>query len=116
MCQGWDYQRKIDPDLILKSLSDSLVISRDDMETECFTSNFFHRFCHFLLMNYFVIIFLAWEYPLEMRKTIQPSILAWRIPWTVYGVAKSPTWLSDFHFHFVIICLSFEVFPKEFYL
>ena len=44
MCQGWDLQRKIDPDLILKSLSDSLVISRDDMETECFTSNFFIDF------------------------------------------------------------------------
>ena len=26
------------------------------------------------------------------------SILAWRIPWTVYGVAKSWARLSDFHF------------------
>ena len=104
MCQGWDQQRKIDPDLILKTLSDSLVISGDDMQTECFTSNFFHRFCHILLMNYFVIISPGWEYPLEMRKATQPSILAWRIPWTVHGVGKSPTQLSDFHFHFVIIC------------
>ena len=116
LCQGWDWQRKIDPNLTLKSLSDSLVISRDDMETESFTSNFFHRFCHFLLMNYFVIISLGWEYPLKMRKATQPNILAWRIPWTVYGVAKSPARLSNFHFHFVIIWLSFEVFPKEFYL
>ena len=74
------------------------------MKTECFTANFFHRFCHFLLMNYFVIISPGWEYPLEMRKATQPRILAWRIPWTVHGVGKSPTWLSDFHFHFVIIC------------
>ena len=30
------------------------------------------------------------------------SVLAWRIPWTVtvHGVTKSPTRLSDFHFHF----------------
>ena len=35
-------------------------------------------------------------YPLQYS-----SILAWRIPWTVYivhGVAKSQTWLTDFHF------------------
>ena len=27
------------------------------------------------------------------------SILAWRIPWTIHGVAKSRTRLSNFHFH-----------------
>ena len=41
------------------------------------------------------------------------SILAWRIPWTEepgglqsMGVAKSRTWLSDWHFHFVSIIMS----------
>ena len=42
---------------------------------------------------------LGWEDPLEKRKATHSSILAWRIPWTiVHGVAKSQTWLSDFHF------------------
>ena len=27
------------------------------------------------------------------------SILAWRIPWTIHGVAKTQTRLSDFDFH-----------------
>ena len=44
---------------------------------------------------------LGWEDPLEKGKATHSSILAWRIPWTtVYGVAKSHIWLSDFHFHF----------------
>ena len=37
---------------------------------------------------------LGWEDPLEKGKATHSSILAWRIP-----VAKSWTWLSDFHFH-----------------
>ena len=37
---------------------------------------------------------LGWEDPLEKGKATNSSILAWRIPW----VAKSQTWLSDFHF------------------
>ena len=41
---------------------------------------------------------LGWEEPLEMGKATSSSILAWRIPWTVHGVAKSRTGLSDFHF------------------
>ena len=41
---------------------------------------------------------LGWEEPLEKRKATPSSILAWRIPWTVHGVAKSQTGLSDFHF------------------
>ena len=44
---------------------------------------------------------LGWEDPLEKRKATHSSILAWRIPWTVYivyVVAMSQTWLSDFHF------------------
>ena len=35
---------------------------------------------------------------LEKVKASHCSILAWRIPWTI-GIAKSQTWLSDFHFH-----------------
>ena len=42
---------------------------------------------------------LGWEDPLENRKATHSSILAWRIPWTVHGVAKSWTRLMDFHFH-----------------
>ena len=42
--------------------------------------------------------FLGWEDPLEKGKATHSSILAWRIPWTVHGVSKSWTQLSDFHF------------------
>ena len=42
---------------------------------------------------------LGWEDPLEKGKATHSSLLAWRIPWTVYhGVTKSQTRLSDFHF------------------
>ena len=34
---------------------------------------------------------LGWEDPLEKGKATYCSILAWRIPWTVHGVAKSQT-------------------------
>ena len=34
---------------------------------------------------------LGWEDPLEEGTTTHFSILAWRIPWTVHGVAKSRT-------------------------
>ena len=44
------------------------------------------------------VLSLVWEDPLEKENTTNSSILAWRIPWTVYGVAKSQTRLSDFHF------------------
>ena len=37
---------------------------------------------------------------LEKGKAAHSSILAWRIPWTTPRVAKCPTGLSDFHFHF----------------
>ena len=42
--------------------------------------------------------FPSWEDPLEKGKATHFSILAWRIPWTVHGVSKSQTQLSDFHF------------------
>ena len=41
---------------------------------------------------------LGWEDPLEKGKATHSSSLAWRIPWTVHGIAKSRTRLSDFHF------------------
>ena len=41
---------------------------------------------------------LGWEDPLEKGKATHSSILAWRIPWTVHGVAKSWIRLSDFNF------------------
>ena len=41
---------------------------------------------------------LSWEKPLEKGKVTHSSILAWRIPWTVHGVAKSCTGLNNFHF------------------
>ena len=34
---------------------------------------------------------LGWEDPLEEGKATHSSILAWRIPWTVHGVAESDT-------------------------
>ena len=37
---------------------------------------------------------------LEKGKATQSSILAWRIPWTVWSMkSQSRTLLSDFHFH-----------------
>ena len=41
---------------------------------------------------------LGWEDPLQKGKATHSSILAWRIPWTVHGVAKSQTRLSDFYY------------------
>ena len=41
---------------------------------------------------------LGWEDSLEKGNATYSSILAWRIPWIVHGVAKSQTLLSDFHF------------------
>ena len=42
---------------------------------------------------------LGWEDLLEKGKAMHSSVVAWTIPWTtVHGVAKSQTWLSDFHF------------------
>ena len=44
------------------------------------------------------VLSLGWEDPVEKGKATHSTILAWRIPWTVHGVAKSQTQLSDFHF------------------
>ena len=48
---------------------------------------------------------LGWKDPLEKGKATHSSILAWRIPWTVHGVAKSHAFLSNFHFHFLELSL-----------
>ena len=46
---------------------------------------------------------LGWEDPLEKGKAIHSSILAWRIPWTVYSMGlQSWTRLSNFHFQTAI--------------
>ena len=43
--------------------------------------------------------FLGWEDPLEKGTATHSSILDWRIQWTVFhGVAKSWTWVNEFHF------------------
>ena len=42
---------------------------------------------------------LGWEDSLEKGKATHSNILVQRIPWTVHGVAKSRTGLSNFHFH-----------------
>ena len=47
-----------------------------------------------------LVRFLGWEDPLEKGKATHSGILAWRISWTAYGITKSWTRLSDFHFHF----------------
>ena len=49
-------------------------------------------------MQEILVQYLGWEDPLEKGKATQSSILAWRIPWTVHGVAKTWARLSDFHF------------------
>ena len=43
---------------------------------------------------------LGWEDPLEKGKTTQSSMLAWRIPWTIYSPwgRKELDTPSDFHF------------------
>ena len=44
--------------------------------------------------------YLGGKDPLGKGKATHSSLLAWRI--IVHGVAKSRTWLSDFHFHYTL--------------
>ena len=44
---------------------------------------------------------LGWEDPLEKEKTTHSSVPA--LDYTVHGVRKSRTRLSDFHFHFLVL-------------
>ena len=59
--------------------------------------------------------FLDQEDLLEKGYSTHSSILAWRIQWTVHGVAKSLTRLSDFHFHFIfpgeLFCKALLILP-----
>ena len=59
---------------------------------------------------------LGREDPLEKEMATHSSTLAWKIPWKEepgrlqsMGVAKSPTWLSDFTFTFYFSYCSFKV-------
>ena len=47
-----------------------------------------------------LVRFLGWEDSLEKGKATHSSILAWRIPWTDHGDAKTQTRIDDSHFHF----------------
>ena len=62
-----------------------------------------------------LVLSLVWEDPLEKGKATHSSILAWRIPCTVwYGVAKNWTPLSDFHFQGILVrtsCFHCPGFP-----
>ena len=49
---------------------------------------------------------LGREDPLEKGTATHSSILAWRIPWTIYGVTKSWTRLTDFHY---LYCLHLQL-------
>ena len=49
-----------------------------------------------LVMQETWVPLLGWEDPLEKGVATYPSILVWRIPWTV---AKSWSGPSNFHFH-----------------
>ena len=59
---------------------------------------------------------LDWKEPLEKEMAIHSSILAWRIPWTVHGVAKSwterPT-LSLYVFIFSSVACVFGIISKQ---
>ena len=55
---------------------------------------------------------LGWEDLLEKGKATHSSIPAWRIPWTVHGVAKSWTDWATFTFTYIpfVVTLAFEYF------
>ena len=57
---------------------------------------------------------LGWEDPLEKRMATHSSILAWRIPWTVYpwGCKESDT-TERLHFHFKLDHISNQPYPKR---
>ena len=58
-----------------------------------------------------LVWFMGQEDPLKKGKATHSSIMAWRTPWTlcmVHGVAKSWTWLSNFHIHFPAFCQNWQ--------
>ena len=59
---------------------------------------------------------LDWEDPLEKGKAAHSSVLAWRIPWTVHGVAKSwPERLTQalYVFIFSLVACAFGIISKQ---
>ena len=44
-----------------------------------------------------LVWFLGWEDVLEKGQATHSSMLDWRTPWTIHGVTKSQTGLSNFH-------------------
>ena len=47
---------------------------------------------------------MGWEDPLEKGKATHPSILAWRIPWTIpWGHRESDMTARISHFHFMSV-------------
>ena len=56
----------------------------------------------FLPLSSHCLIFCLGETKLQLSLMTfrHSSNLAWRIPWTVHGVSKSRTRLSNFHFHY----------------
>ena len=54
------------------------------------------------------VLSLGWEDPLEKVTTAHSSILAWRSPWSIHGVSKSRTKLSNFHFHDLVTPYAFH--------
>ena len=59
---------------------------------------------------------LGWEDPLEKGMATHSSILAWRIPWTDPGVAKSRTRLRDYCFLFTFFLSQDESWVSGFWL
>ena len=55
-----------------------------------------------LAMRETQVRFLGLEDTLKKGKATHSSTVAWRIPWTVHGVAKSQTGLSDFQFYIIV--------------
>ena len=52
---------------------------------------------------------LGWEDPMEKGKATHSSILAWRIPWTVYSPwGCKETLVSDFHY-----AIKFSGLPRK---
>ena len=60
---------------------------------------------------------LGWEDPLEKGMVTHSSILTWRIPWALPGVAKSRTQLTDIPFHFCFeSMISLDIFSSQYKL
>ena len=52
------------------------------------------------------VLSLSWEDPLGKEMAIHSSTIAWKIPWTVHGLIKSLTQLSDLTHSLSVMWLS----------